>query len=339
MPVIVPLLCFALLLLVFSWGTNDANRSRRWRASFVSAAVVWGFLLTASTELLSAFQLLAHQWILMFWLLASAGCLFCAVGIKHRNRPIGQMSHSPTLSLSGLVLLAGVGLIIAIVGIIALVAPPNGWDSMVYHMSRTAHWIQNRTVAHYPTHIYRQLNSAPWAEFAITQLEILSGTDRLANLVQWFAMLGSILAASLVAAYLGADSRGQLFAAVACSTIPMGIAQASGTQNDYVVAFWLISFVYYALLIAEKGISAVSVTLAGASLGLALLTKGTAYLFVPPLVVWSAFILFRGGRVQLARTLSLVPAIVLILNAPFWLRNLELFADPLGGTAVSETSS
>jgi len=61
------------------------------------------------------------------------------------------------------------------------------------------------------------------------------------------------------------------------------------------------------------------------------LTKGTAYLFIPPLAVWSAFIILRGRRVRLAPAIALVPAIVLILNAPFWLRNLEVFADPLGG--------
>jgi hypothetical protein len=44
---------------------------------------------------------------------------------------------------------------------------------------------------------------------------------------------------------LGANQTGQLIAAVFVATIPMGILQASSTQNDYVLSFWLICFVYF----------------------------------------------------------------------------------------------
>jgi hypothetical protein len=40
-------------------------------------------------------------------------------------------------------------------GLLAAVAWPSQWDSMVYHLPRIDHWIQNRSVAFYPTHILR----------------------------------------------------------------------------------------------------------------------------------------------------------------------------------------
>ena len=104
-------------------------------------------------------------------------------------------------------------------------------------MAQVRHWIQQQSVAHYPTHITRQLFSNPWAEFTIAHLFLLTGTDRLANSVQWFSMVGSLIAVSLIAARLGADKRGEVLAAVVAATIPMGILQASSTQNDYVTAF------------------------------------------------------------------------------------------------------
>ena len=34
---------------------------------------------------------------------------------------------------------------------LALLYPPNNYDSMTYHMARVAHWIQNQSIGHYPT--------------------------------------------------------------------------------------------------------------------------------------------------------------------------------------------
>ena len=88
--------------------------------------------------------------------------------------------------------------------VIALVAPPNNWDSMTYHMSRVEHWRVNNSVAHYPTNIEWQLYLNPWAEFAILQFQTLGfGSDRLANLVQWFAFVGSMVGVSLLVRILG----------------------------------------------------------------------------------------------------------------------------------------
>ena len=124
------------------------------------------------------------------------------------------------------------------------------------------------------------------------QFQVLSGGDQWANLVQWFSMFGSVVGVSLIAKQLGADIRGQVLAAVIAVTIPMGILQASSTQNDYVTAFWLVCLVYYILRFKEQPRCANAVGV-GASLGLALLTKGTAYLYAFPLLVWFAFSAFR----------------------------------------------
>ncbi|MHC5831404.1 MAG: glycosyltransferase family 39 protein, partial [Nostoc sp.] len=105
--------------------------------------------------------------------------------------------------------------------------------------------IQNHTVAHYPTSYTPQLYQNPWSEFVILHFQILSGGDYFANLVQWFSMIGCIIGVSLIARQLGADLRGQVFSAVVTATIPMGILQASSTQNDYVIAFWVVCLAYY----------------------------------------------------------------------------------------------
>src|SRR5205085_12475586 len=75
---------------------------------------------------------------------------------------------------------------------------------------------------------------------------------------------------------------GQAFAAVACATLPMGILQSSSTQNDYAISFWLVCFCYYFLVLLKKTPDWQDLFMLGASLGLASLTKATAYFYTLP---------------------------------------------------------
>ncbi len=218
--------------------------------------------------------------------------------------------------------------IISVVGVIALIAPPDTFDSMTYHMARVSHWIQNGNVFFYPTSILRQLYMPPWAEFAIAHFQILSGTDRFANIVQWFAMAGSILGISLITAQLGASLKGQIFSAVFCSTIPMGILQGSSTQTDYVVTFWIVCLIYYILLYYSE--PKISVMLwAGMSLGLAILTKGTAYFYAFPFIIWFCFLSIKFFRWNFWKPIALIVALVISINLGHYMRNYNLFGTPI----------
>jgi len=197
---------------------------------------------------------------------------------------------------------------------------------MQYHLARVMHWIQNRSVEHYTTSILRQLYLNPWAEFAILHLQVLSHGDRLANLVQCFAMIGCTISVSLVVQEMGPDTRAQVMAAAISATIPMGIAQASGTQNDYVAAFWLSTFAYFSIsFIRERGW--LNAFAAGASLGLALLTKGTSYVFAAPFLVWIVVSTFSWHRVKQYVVIGIV---AITLNLGYFTRNHRYFGSPLG---------
>jgi 4-amino-4-deoxy-L-arabinose transferase-like glycosyltransferase len=196
-------------------------------------------------------------------------------------------------------------------------------------MSRVAHWIQNRSVENYPTSILRQLHQNPQAEFDILNFQILSGGDRLANLIQWFSMIGSLVGVSLLAGELGAGLRGQIFAAVFAGTIPMGILQASSTQNDYVVAFWLVCLAYYALRLKAHG-NPLYALATGASLGLAILTKPTAYIYAFPFMVWFGLSLTKSRHARGLALIMLVVTTSLVINLGHYTRNYRLYGSPMG---------
>src|SRR5258708_7190908 len=215
-------------------------------------------------------------------------------------------------------------------------AAPNTFDSMTYHMPRVMHWAADGTVAFYPTSIIRQLYSAPGAEYAVLQFQVLSGGDHAANLVQWFCMVGSVIGASLVAKQLGAPLRGQVGAAIAVGTLPMGILQASSTQNDYAVAFWLICVVAmgFAYVAAPSLEGAFWVA---ASLGIGLLTKGTGYIFAAPLVLLLGSWMVLRLRARVLAPAAVMVAVPLLLNLGIYVRNESLFHNPLA--PADETAS
>jgi Dolichyl-phosphate-mannose-protein mannosyltransferase len=331
--VILPLLAYGLFLVAAVPGANG------WRASAIYAATIWGVVALFLTELLSAFRALAVSEIAAGWLLVDLAAAFYVFRVTRpwSFRSIlepfqGALSKLDDLELA---FLAGMLMILAAVGMIGVISPPNTTDAMVYHMPRIVHWLENRSVSFYPTNELRQLRMPPWAEYAMLQVHALSAGDRLDNLVQWFSFAGSLPGVSLIAGRLGAGLRGQVLAAVLCATIPSVILEASGAKNDCVVSFWLVAMVFYLLCYLERQTIGNALGF-GSALGLALLTKSTAFILAPPLI---AFMLVplpsapaRRGTLW-ARGLLIAGFLALSLNSLHFFRNYQLFRSPLGPSA------
>lgn len=269
--------------------------------------------------------------VLASWLLSGAALAVLYLWF-FMDKGLMSVSVRPVAS-APLLFVLPIGFIVSLTGLIAFVAPPNNYDSMTYHLGRVVHWIQNHSVQHYPTNIDRQLFMPPWAEYAVTHFNLLSGGDRLANAVQWLSMLGSIVGVSLIAKQLGGDRNCQVLASLLAVCLPMGILQASSTQTDYVGTFWLVCFVYYVLLILQVMQGSLSlwppVILAGISLGLAVLTRPTAYVLAPPFLFWLSVASARklGGRSL--RIMLAIGVIAVVINLGHYLRNFEVFGSPL----------
>ena len=68
----------------------------------------------------------------------------------------------------------------------------------------------------------------------------------------------------------------------------------------------------------------------GASLGLALLTKGTAYFYALPFMLWLLAIHWPVNKLRLWRPLLVVAVLCLSLNIGHWTRNTLYSGNPLG---------
>jgi hypothetical protein len=151
--------------------------------------------------------------------------------------------------------------------------------------------------------------------------------------VQWLAFALCALGASLVARELGSPWPSQVLAAVLVVSLPMGILQSTTTQNDLVAAAWILTFTYLLLRMIRRLRWPLAVA-AGTALGLALLTKGTAYFFVLPMGV-SLMACFRVHARRRWLPGVVIVLVALAIQSGHSLRTRGLYGDPLPGNTAA----
>ena len=346
----IAMIVFFLTVALISYQTDPDQASLR--KSFLIACIYTSIALVCITECLSYLGILASNYLMKAWSLAYC---FLVLQILSRTsvrqkltlnysclRWLSSVFESRLIAESRLVRIAQIVCVLTVLAIASMtlvasfIAPPNTHDSMTYHMSRVAHWIANQSLAHYPTSISRQLDQPPFTGFVILNFQILTNSDYLANLVQWMSFLGSLIGVSLIAKHLGGNHITQLFAVFFCATIPMGILQASSTQTDYAVSFWLVCYVYFLMVWAELPKRIFNLVTLSCALGLALLTKGTAYIYVFPVSLLGLMLFLQQWSKEkwkyLAYALIIGPLIAFLTNISHWIRNISVFGlgHPLG---------
>lgn len=325
-----------MLLLAALFGRRRGD----WRVGALEGATVWGVFLALATEVLSLFREITVGWVALAWAALAAASAWLLHRSGSEARGSGERPASEGRTPKGLrPLCVAVAILLAVVALVGLIAAPNNWDSLAYHLPRVVQWIQAQDLRHYPTPYLAQLEHPPFAELVILHFQLLSGGDRFAASVQWLGFLGSVVGVSVIARQLGAGARGQVFAAVVAATLPMAILQGSSTQNDDVLAFWLIAFAVFARrALDDERVGPGAPSWLGATLGLALLTKATSYFFAAPFVAWLAIAMIRRLRWRAAGPAVALTAVVLLLNAGHFARNIALIGTPMsgGGSAVNE---
>lgn len=317
----------ALILLFFALPFQDKDKRER----FLYALVLWGVYIFCATELLSFFHAITFSTILYSWLIFIA---VCSIALFYNKNTIPSVPKFHKDITSALILFI---IILCFIPLITgLIYPPHNYDSMTYHLPRIEHWIQNQSLAMYPTNIERQNASSPFAEMILLNLRILSGNDILYNSLQWFSYASCILLTSFIAKLLGAQIKGQIFSSFFCTSISMAILQASSTQNDLVVSLWLVSALSF-LLLWHKNNTLFSALMFGCSIGLACITKGTAFAYGLPLVLYfGLYSLFHAKERFFYACLAGLCALLIL--TPFSIRNYLYVQDIFGGPAMKCTA-
>ncbi len=280
------------------------------REAALECYLVAGITISIWVELLSCFDGITRLSAALIWIFIG-----CFVAVRYHKVLRGASRPSPQwweVLLGG-----GLLAVVCIVCLTGLLSAPNSADAMAYHLPRVVYWLQQQSVHFFPTVYFNQISMPPFAEYLALQGFLLTGDDRLVNVVQFSGYLVAIAGASLVAMEMGGSRMAQWLAALLVATLPGAVLQASGAKNDCVLAGLLLASVYFGLRLSYFWFAV--------AFALAIFTKSTAYLFLPPVLV--AIILLRGNGV---RILVWVTAMTLAVNGPHYSRNMDLSGSPLG---------
>jgi hypothetical protein len=303
------------------------------REALLRAAIFVATLLILITELLSVFTLVTRAGLVCAWSVAFVGTLFLMVRAQRRPLPPDTNVSRPTLHLPAqlgpldVLLTAAVVLPLAIIGIIAIVVPPNSWDVMEHHMPRILFWVSNHTLRPFPTPDYTQIVLGNAAELVTLNTYLLYGSDRFANLVEFLSLVGSATAVTLIASRFGARRTGQLMAALFVVTIPELVLESSGSMSTGVVAFFTVTSCCFLLKAGAEPNDWDLITAALAA-GLSLLTKGLTFVYLPLLLI--GCIAFRPSPIRMwaLKRLPLFIALVLAVNAGQFVRAYQITGTP-----------
>lgn len=205
---------------------------------------------------------------------------------------------------------------------LVLTTPPNNGDSLTYHLTRAAAWLQHGGLYRIPLGSAAENEYPANGEIGILYTFAFLDGDAAAALTQLLAEGAAVLAVYGCARRLGYAAAPSAFAALLVATLPEIVLQSVTTQNDLLVASFVASAAYFI-----RSTNPAELALAAVAIGLALGTKLTAVFALPVLLV-IALTSVRGRRLVVLGAAS-VSAFAL-LGSYAYLSNVVETGSPLG---------
>ncbi len=213
-----------------------------------------------------------------------------------------------------LVILGGAALLVAVfAAVLGVATAQNEWDSLTYHLTRAAFWIQQGAVSYVPDVTDVRINgNPPNAEIAQAWTMLLARGDRFVALPSLAAVPALMLGIFGIARRAGSGAREALFGAFVFACLPLVVLQSSTALNDLIVASFFVVATYFAI-----GKSSVGTLGASLALGLAFGTKIAAPLLLP---IYLLVVLAARSRRILDQLVIVI--LGLCLGAPWYVLNL-----------------
>ncbi len=182
---------------------------------------------------------------------------------------------------------------------IGTLAPINNSDSLHTHLPRIYYWLQHCSMGNWAAVTNTQLTYPIIIPIQGLWLFLLGGSENLFFLVQWFALLASVILVYEISLLLGASIRQGLVAGLASLSFPVVLLQTFSLQGDVFVTAVLLTCVYLVLAYYKTGKN-LFLYLSILPMALSLGAKQTAFLFLP-IYLAATFLLLRK-RIHAGKT-------------------------------------
>ena len=340
------LILLAFILLTISFFGSEINFHKNaflfdLRLAVIKAFIGIAFFSYLTCEILSIFNVLSFNYVLILWLLINGIIIYLNKKIIKLNvfSIFSQKIEIPKEERTILYFIFF--LIILPLLLLTIFIRPNNWDSMAYHLPRVEHWIQNKNIYPYPTNIVRQVLTSPLSEYMIANFQILSNTDAFGNLVQFGSFIFILFSGTLIFSLLKIGMKGQLFLLLALISIPMMLFQATTTQTDLLATFFFLSFILFGSLIIQYDDNyKTNFIFLALSLTLGILTKYHIAIFSIPIIIYLLFNLIKkkNNKNTIFAILISVLTVTIILS-PLFLRNIYFFGSITGKDLFDENAT
>jgi 4-amino-4-deoxy-L-arabinose transferase-like glycosyltransferase len=230
----------------------------------------------------------------------------------------------------------------ALVGILNLVVllstAPNNVDSMYYHLTRMAYYLQQGHLGYYDAAYWAQVVHPKNSTILQIYAYLISGrNENLTQVIQFVAYWVAVVVVFGIAQSIGFRRSASLFAALIFALLIQCIMQSNTTQNDILVALYIAVGVY-SFLSFRASKKKRYLLLAGVQLALAIGTKLTAILALPSVFIIALLALLPRGMQGIRRALAnsavfslafMFGTLIFVLPSSY-LENYFHFGHPLG---------
>lgn len=211
--------------------------------------------------------------------------------------------------------------------ILAVATAPYNWDSMTYHLTRMAYYIQFQSLDWYPANFWAQVEQPKIATILnIFVFLLFQRSEATTQLVQFGAYLTTGICIYAICRHLRTSGAAAIIGALLFLLSINVVMESETTQNDLVVLVFMASAIYFGLRYLDDG-RAVWLIAFGLAAGLSLGTKATGFLLLP-----AGMVILLGGLhagVKQGQSMRILWKRMAALAAAF-LAGLVLLAMPAG---------
>ena len=247
---------------------------------------------------------------------------------------IRWLSNRPTITF--MMLTMGALYLFGLAQIIFI--PQNSMDGLSTYLSRVGFWLQNGSFFPWTTNQLGQVVYPVNAQLQIFWGALFSGSDHLAGITQWIAVLISGLGVWGLSRLFGYSKEQAAYSSVLYLSLPLIILQSTTVQTDVVTSAFFITAIYF-LFSGLKSNDNRALILFAISLGLGVGTKKSFLLFLPIFaIIGLGLTLVYKRNVYKKLSFLLVTALlgIGILGAYQYASNWYHFGSIFGSDYISE---